>query len=76
MAFTDSLSSVEISLLKKNKIDPKQDKTNKMTCALREDLNHSQADQCLRCALNGLPRTKGLFMRTAKTLVRPGGCRT
>ena len=33
-----------------------------------------QSDQRLRCALNGLLRTQAFFMRTAKTLIRLGGC--
>ena len=31
-----------------------------------------QSDQCLRCVLSGYARTQDLFMRTAKTLIRPG----
>ena len=46
-------------------------KTNKMTCAqrrLRSAWASAQSDQSLRWA------TKALFMRTAKTLIRLGGC--
>ena len=49
------------------------DKTNKMTCASSEDSDQPQADQRLRCALNGYRRTQAFFMRTAKTLIRLGG---
>ena len=35
----------------------------------------AQSDQSLPCVLSGkLPRTKVLFMRTAQTLIRLGGC--
>ena len=33
-----------------------------------------QSDQSLCCALNGQLRTQGFFKRTAKTLIRLGGC--
>ena len=34
----------------------------------------AQSDQSLCCALNGKVRTQAFFMRTAKTLIRLGGC--
>ena len=34
----------------------------------------TQSDQSIRCALNGYLRTHAFFMRTAKTLIRLGGC--
>ena len=34
----------------------------------------AQADLSLRCALNGWIRTQAFFTRTAKTLIRLGGC--
>ena len=34
----------------------------------------AQSDQSHRCALNGKLRTQAFFMRTAKTLIRLGGC--
>ena len=33
-----------------------------------------QSDQSLHCALSGLLRKQAFFMRTAKTLIRLGGC--
>ena len=41
---------------------------------LRSALASAWSDQCLRCALNGKIGTKAFFMRTAKTLIRLGGC--
>ena len=41
--------------------EPPNDKTNK-------------SDQSLRCALNGWVRPQAFFIRTAKTLIRLGGC--
>ena len=43
--------------------EPPHDKTNKMTCASSED-----SDQPVQ------PRIQALFKRTAKTLIRLGGC--
>ena len=46
-------------------------------CAPSEDRSawaSAQSDQSLRCALNGQLRTQCFFMRTAKTLIRLGGC--
>ena len=49
-------------------------------CAPSEDRSawasapSAQADQSLRYALNGYLRTEAFFMRTAKTLIRLGGC--
>ena len=57
--------------------EPLRDKTNKMTVAqrrLRSAWASAQSDQSLRCTLNGLLRTQALFMRTANTLIRLGGC--
>ena len=39
---------------------------------LRSAWASAQSNQSLRCALNG--RTQAFFMRTAKTLIRLGGC--
>ena len=36
--------------------------------------DYAQSDQRLRCALSGKLRTQAFFMRTAKTLIRLGGC--
>ena len=47
-------------------IELPHDKTNKMASV--------QSDQSLCCALKGKLRTQAFFMRTAKTLIRPGGC--
>ena len=47
------------------------DKTNKMTCAPSKD---SAQPQSLHFAFNGKVRTQGFFVRTAKTLIRLGGC--
>ena len=41
---------------------------------LRSAWASAQSDQSLHCALNGYPRTQAFFMRTAKTLIRLGGC--
>ena len=41
---------------------------------LRSVWASAQTDQSLRCALNGYLRTQGFLMRTAKTLIRLGGC--
>ena len=41
---------------------------------VRSAWTSAQSDQSLRCALNGYLRTQGFYMRTAKTLVRLGGC--
>ena len=57
--------------------EPHHDKTNKMACAHSEDSDqpgHPQSHQSLRCPLEetfgpSLPRK-----RTAKTLIRLGGC--
>ena len=40
---------------------------------LRSAWASAQSDQSLRCAFNGYLRTQA-FMRTAKTLIRLGGC--
>ena len=42
--------------------------------SLRSACASAQSDQSLRSALNGYLRTQGFFMRTAKTLIRLGGC--
>ena len=52
-------------------------KPTKWVCAqrkLRSAWASAQFDQSLRCALNGLLRTQAFFMRTAKSLIRLGGC--
>ena len=52
-------------------------KPTKWLCAqrrLRSSWAPAQSDQGLRCALNGELRTQAFFMRTAKTLIRLGGC--
>ena len=52
-------------------------KPAKLLCAqrrLRSPWASAQSDQSLRCALSGQLRTQGSFMRTAKTLIRLGGC--
>ena len=41
---------------------------------LRSAWASAQSDQSLRCALNWKLRTQAFFMRTAKTLIRLGGC--
>ena len=41
---------------------------------LRSAWASAQSDQSLRCALNGQLRTPAFLMRTAKTLIRLGGC--
>ena len=46
-------------------------------CALSEDADqpgHPPSLISLRCALHGQLRTQAFFMRTAKTLIRLGGC--
>ena len=56
--------------------EPRHDKTNE-TCAPSEDSHqpgHPPSLISLRCVLNGLLRTQSFFMRTAKTLIRLGGC--
>ena len=52
-------------------------KQTKWLCAqgrLRSAWASTQSAQSLRCALNGWLRTQAFFMRTAKTLIRLGGC--
>ena len=52
-------------------------KPTKWLCAQRRFRSawaSAQSDQSLRCALSGSLRTQGFFMRTAKTLIRLGGC--
>ena len=52
-------------------------KPTKWLCAQRRlkwAWESAQSDQSLRCALNGLLRTQTFFVRTAKTLIRLGGC--
>ena len=52
-------------------------KPAKWVCAqrwLRSAWACAHSDQSLRCALNGSLRTQVFFMRTAKTLIRLGGC--
>ena len=52
-------------------------KPTKWLCAqrrLRSAWASAQSDQSLRCMLNGKLRTQAFFMRTAKTLIRLGGC--
>ena len=41
---------------------------------LRSALASAQSDQSLRCVLNRYLKTQALFMQTAKTLIRLGGC--
>ena len=41
---------------------------------LRSAWASAQSDQSLRSAFNGYLRTQAFFMRTAKTLIRLGGC--
>ena len=53
------------------------DKTNKMTVrqrSLRSACAPDKSDQSLRCALTVLLRTQDFFMRTAKILIKLGGC--
>ena len=50
---------------------------NNDTCSpqkRRSVCESAQSDQGLRCALNGQLYTPDFFMRTAKTLIRLGGC--
>ena len=52
-------------------------KPTKWVCAqqrLRSAWPSAQSDQSLCCAFNGQLRTQAFFMRTAKTLIRLGGC--
>ena len=52
-------------------------KPTKWLCAqqrLRSAWASAQSYQSLRCALNGWLKTQAFFMRTAKTLIRLGGC--
>ena len=52
-------------------------KPTKWVCAqwrFRSAWASAQSDQSLRCAFNGQLRTQAFFMRTAKTLIRLGGC--
>ena len=52
-------------------------KPTKWVCAqrrLRSAWASAQSDQSLRCALSGYLRAQAFFMRTAKTLIRLGGC--
>ena len=52
-------------------------KQTKWLCAqriLRSAWPSAQSDQSLHCALSGQLRTQTFFMRTAKTLIRLGGC--
>ena len=52
-------------------------KPTKWLCAqqrLRSAWASTQSDHSLRCALSGKLRTQAFFMRTAKTLIRQGGC--
>ena len=51
--------------------------TSKWLCAqrrLRSAWASPQSDQSLRCAYNGSLGIQAFFMRTAKTLIRLGGC--
>ena len=59
-----------------NIMEPPQDKTNKMTVrpVNSSALASAQSDQSLCCAFNGKLRTQAFSMRTAKTLIRLGGC--
>ena len=55
----------------------KRDKSNNMTWTqqrLRLFWPSAQSDQRLHCVLNGQLWAQGFFMRTAKTLIRLGGC--
>ena len=57
--------------------EPAHDKTNKMACAPSEDSDqpgHPPSLISLHCALNGLLRIQAFFIRTAKSLIRLGGC--
>ena len=57
--------------------EPMNNKTTKMTYAPSEDSHqpaHPGSLISLRCALSGSLRTQGLFMQTAKTLIRLVGC--
>ena len=52
-------------------------KPTKWQCAQRRPrsaLASAKSDQSLRCALNGYIKTQVFFKRTAKTLIRLGGC--
>ena len=53
--------------------ETKHDKTNTIACALSED-SDQPVHPPIRCALNGKLRTQSFFMRTAKNLIRLGGC--
>ena len=56
--------------------EPRHDKTNKVTVrpAKTQISLGICRDQSLRCAFNGQLRTPAFIMRTAKTLIRLGGC--
>ena len=76
-----NLISVSKSVLILNSIvnlnEPHRDKTNKMVCAPSENTDrpgHPHNLISLRYALSGKLRTLAFFMRTAKTLIRLGGC--
>ena len=42
---------------------------------VQQRLRSAQSDKSLQCVLNGWLRTQGFFIRTAKTLIRLGGCK-
>ena len=68
-------STLAISI--KNNMSQLMTKPTKWPCPqqrLRSAWASAQSDQSLRCALNGKLRTQSVFMRTAKTLIRLGGC--
>ena len=59
------------------KFESPHDKINKMACAPSEDSDqpgHLPSLISLHCVLNGQLKTQAFFMRTAKTVIRLGGC--
>ena len=48
--------------------------SRRMTKPTKWPVRPAQSDQSLRCALNGYLKIQCFFMRTAKTLIRLGGC--
>ena len=75
--FNSSSFSLEEEVSDGDTIWAAADKTNKMTCVPSEDSDqpgHPPSLISLHCALNGYLRTKAFFMRTAKTLIKLGGC--
>ena len=60
-----------------NRYEPQHDKPTMWLCAqrrFRSAWTSAQSDQSLHCTLYGYLRTQAFFLRTAKTLIRLGGC--